>query len=67
MIQPNPDHSTIVADSLTGARELDDQTFASLNVLAARLERVRALGGDFAQIGFSPDAEQFRQQKLAAV
>jgi hypothetical protein len=67
MIQPNPDHSTIVAESLSGAREVDEQTFASAAVLAERLRRVRALGGSFSRVSFSPDVEQLMQRKLAAV
>ena len=62
-----PNHCEVVKDSLNGTRAIDEQTFASLEVLNDRLERARKLGGKFASVAFSPAAEQLRKQssKLA--
>ena len=57
-----PNHCEVVKDSLNGTRAIDEQTFASLEVLNDRLERARKLGGKFANVSFSPAAEQLRKQ-----
>jgi len=49
-------HCRIVAESLAGKRDVDEQTFASLAILDERLERLRKLGGACSGIEFSPDA-----------
>jgi len=67
MLEMYPDHCEVVRESLSGTRAADEQTFASLEVLNDRLERVKKLGGRFLNVGFSPAAEQMRKQsgKLA--
>ena len=60
------DHFQVVAESLTGQREVDDHTFDSLAVLSERLERVRGLDEAFAGIEFSPDVEQLQSQRRTA-
>jgi hypothetical protein len=58
-------HCRIVAESLAGKRDVDEQTFASLAILDERLERLRNLGGAFSGIEFSPDAAKLLKQKNA--
>jgi hypothetical protein len=47
---------------LNGTRAHDEQTFASLEVLNDRLERVKKLGGRFAGVAFSSAAEHLMKQ-----
>jgi hypothetical protein len=67
MLELYPDHCEVVKEGLKGARAINEQTFASLEVLNDRLERVKKLGGRFADVAFSSAAEQLRKQsgKLA--
>jgi len=65
MIEVNQEHCRVVRDSLLGERAVDEQTFASLSVLAERLERVRELGMDFSDVAFSPDVMKLRRHKSA--
>lgn len=53
-------HCQIVARTLAGERGLDEQTFASVAVLAERLERIKSHGGLFSNIEFSPDLQRLR-------
>jgi MraZ protein len=62
MLELYPDHCEIVKGTLNGARAIDEQTFASLEVLNDRLERVRKLGGKFTGVEFSPVVENLRKQ-----
>jgi hypothetical protein len=61
MIDLYPDHCEIIKDSLQGTRAIDEQTFASLEVLSERLERVKKLSDKFAHIAFSPAVNQLRK------
>ncbi len=47
----------IVGRALAGRQKTDDQTLASADILAERLDRVNRLGGVFEQIAFSPQME----------
>lgn len=60
MIEAESNHCRIVAASLTGQREVDDQTFSSLAVLAERLERLKEQNEAFSGIAFSSAARQLR-------
>ena len=62
MIEEYPNHCEVINDNLSGVRTVDEQTFASLEVLNDRLERVKKLGGRFAGVGLSPAAENLRKQ-----
>jgi hypothetical protein len=62
MIGLNMDHFDVVRDGLDGTKAIDEQTLASLEVLNDRLESVRKLGGKFAGVAFSPDAESLMKQ-----
>jgi len=58
----------IIQDALAGRREADEHALAALAVLEERLERIRALGGGFSEVGFSSDVRKLRRNKsLAAV
>ena len=63
MIETYPDHWQIIRDSISGHRTIDEQTYASLAVLSDRLERVRKLGLDFADVGFSPAVEKLKNAR----
>ncbi len=58
-------HCGIVQETLAGNRAAEEQTFASLEVLTERLERVRQLGGSFSEVEFSADAGRLRHRKKA--
>ncbi|MGA2323586.1 MAG: hypothetical protein ABSG22_07040 [Sedimentisphaerales bacterium] len=62
MLELYPNHCEVVKDSLNGTRAIDEQTFASLEVLNDRLERVKKLGGKFASVAFSPAVEQLKRK-----
>jgi hypothetical protein len=58
----------VIQDALTGRKEADERALAALAVFEERLERIRALGGGFSDIGFSSDVRKLRRNKsLAAV
>ena len=51
-------HFQIVARSLNGEREIDEQTFASLAVLAERLEHLKRTDKAFSKVAFSAGVER---------
>ena len=65
MIGTDSNHCRIVAESLTGKREVNEQTFDSLTILDERLERLKKLNGAFSGVAFSPEAEKLLSQKNA--
>jgi len=65
MIGTDSNHCRIVAESLAGKREVNEQTFTSLAILDERLERLRSLGEAFSGVEFSPDAAKLLSQKNA--
>ena len=66
MIGMDSDHCRVVAESLRGQREVDDQTFASLSVLNERLERLKRLDEAFAGVTFSSDVKQLQSHRRTA-
>jgi hypothetical protein len=56
------DHCQIIRRSLKGKRVVDEETSASLAVLADRLERVKRLGNAFSSIEFSSDIERLKSR-----
>ena len=61
-------HFELVKESLCGHREIDEDTFASLEVLRERMERLKQLDKSFSGIGFSPFMRRLaRQHKEVAV
>jgi hypothetical protein len=58
----------VIQDAIAGHTEADERALAALAVLEKRLERVKALGGGFSDIGFSTEVKKMRRKKsLAAV
>ena len=65
MLNGGLNHCRIVAESLGGQRAVDEYTFGSLAVLSDRLERLKGLGKEFANVGFSPEVENLMRRKEA--
>jgi hypothetical protein len=63
------DHCEVVQESLQGKRETDDRTFASLEILKDRLDRVKRMSPRLAIVEFSPAVDKMRKSsnKLAVV
>jgi len=53
----------IMNKSLNGERDFDEQTFTSLDILTERLEKVKSLGGVFADIEFSRNIRKLAKKK----
>jgi hypothetical protein len=58
-------HYQIVEKGLTGERAVDEQTLASLEILAERLERLKKLDKTFSRIEFSSAVEKLRGRRNA--
>ncbi len=65
MIEGDWNHSQIVAGSLCGERDVDEQTFASLAVLSERLERLKELDIAFSEVEFSPAVKKLKSRQNA--
>ena len=52
----------IIARTLAGERPADEQTDASVAILAERMERLKSHGGLFNGIEFSPHVQRLRQR-----
>lgn len=55
-------HFQVVKDSISGERGVDEQTLASLTILAERLERLKKLDDAFSDIAFSPAVKKLAKQ-----
>lgn len=58
-------HCQIVAESLTAERPVDEQTCASMAILADRLERLKKSSDLFAGVAFSPYVQKMRHHAEA--
>ena len=65
MIEDNSSHYQVVAGSLTGKREADEQTFASLAVLNERLERLKGIDDAFSGVKFSLAVRKLQENATA--
>jgi len=63
MIGTDSKHCQILRESLSGQREVDEQTFASMTILTERLERLKKNDSTFENITFSADVEKLKRQK----
>jgi hypothetical protein len=63
MIGTDSNHCRIVAESLAGERQVDEQTFASLAILAEKLEQLKELDEAFAGVELSSDVRKLQSQK----
>jgi hypothetical protein len=59
------DYFDIVSRNLNGTREVDEQTHASLSVLAERLSTLKKMSGLFAGISFSDDVKKLASRRVA--
>jgi hypothetical protein len=66
MIGMDSNYCQIVSESITGQRKVDYRTFASIDVLSEKLERVKKFDGAFAGISFSPEVQKL-QHRIVAV
>lgn len=58
----------LIQDVIAGHTDVDEHALAAVAELEQRLERVKSLGGDFANIGFSSNIRELRHKAtLAAV
>ncbi len=67
MIESDSNHCQIVRDSIVGKRAVDEQTFASLTILAERLERLKNLDKTFGDVEFSAAVKRLARQKNAQI
>jgi len=56
-------HFQILKDSIGGERGVDEQTFASLTILAERLERLKKLDNAFSDVAFSSAVKKLAKQR----
>jgi hypothetical protein len=62
MIEGDWNHCQIVERSLCGEREIDEQTFVSLEVLSERLERLKEHDSAFSEVEFSTDVRNLQDK-----
>ncbi|MBN2591003.1 MAG: hypothetical protein JXA96_14145 [Sedimentisphaerales bacterium] len=65
MIGKDSNHCQVVSESITGKRNVDDYTFASIDVLSERLGRIKKFDGAFAGISFSPEVQKLQRRVMA--
>ena len=65
MIGTDSNHWQIVRNSLSGERAVDEQTYASLAILAERLERLKDLDSIFSKVTLSSAVKKLLRQKSA--
>ena len=67
MLELFQDHCQVVKEALQGEKTIDERTYASIEALDDRLQRVRKLGEKFSKIEFSPAVKNLmtRPSKLA--
>ena len=58
MFTDERDDFTIIRESLSGAKPVDEATFSSIAVLAERMERLKRSSEVFEDISFSPEVEE---------
>ena len=64
MIGMDSNHCRVVSESISGKKKVDDHTFASIDVLSERLERIKRFGGAFAGISFSPEVQKLQKRAM---
>jgi len=63
MTEMESNYFQIVEKSISGERAIDEQTFASLEILGERLERLRDLDPVFGGVTFSPSVSELKASK----
>jgi len=66
MFETVSNHFQIVARSLNGEREIDEETFASLAVLTERLEHLKRTDKAFSKVAFSAEVKRIEGLKNPA-
>ena len=62
MTEMDSNHCQVVGKSITGERAIDEQTFASLEILGERLERLKEVDKSFEGVAFSGDVMELKAQ-----
>jgi hypothetical protein len=62
MMRKDSSHYRIVAESIGGAREVDDKTLTSLSILEERMEKLRKFDEMFSGIEFSSAVKKILEQ-----
>ena len=57
----------VIKDSINGCRRTDDLTFASIEILGDRLDRLKKLDKSFAKVAFSSSVKRLARQKNAVL
>ncbi len=65
MTMRDSNYCQIVSKSLTGERQVDEQTFAALTILRERLERLKRVDKIFEKVSFSPMVKNLTRSKNA--
>ena len=65
MIGMDSNHCRVVSESISGKRKVDELTFASIDVLCERLERIKKFDSAFAGISFSPEVQKLQSRAMA--
>ncbi len=65
MIESDSNHCQIVEKSLTGDRAVDEQTFASMEILSERLEHLKNVDRIFNGVTFSPEVMELKARNRA--
>jgi hypothetical protein len=60
-------HYQVVSESLEGDRPVDEQTCASMAILADRLEQLKQSSNLFAGVTFSPYVQRMKRRAEAVV
>ena len=62
MKEMDMNHCQVVEKSMVGERSVDEQTFASLEILGERLERLRELDPVFGGVRYSQEVMELKAQ-----
>jgi len=65
MIGSDWNHRQILKESISGRRAVDERTFASLEILTDRLERLKKLDKVFSKVTFSPAVRELVERRNA--
>jgi hypothetical protein len=63
MITMESNYCRIVNESLSGERDVDENTLAAVAVLSEKLERLRKIDPDFSDVEFSPYIDSLVSQR----
>lgn len=67
MIESDSKHYQIVEKSLAGGRAVDEQTFASLEILSERLQHLKNVDRIFDGVNFSPQVMDLKTRNREVV